>query len=91
MTKAMRSALARLEAGGIDARQFLALWRNEAPPLLAELPPRFGGLLDALLMRLEAAASFAGERCSFSHQALLEELAHWLDRAEARLAACRKS
>lgn len=86
MTDAMRSALQRLAEGGISARQCVAVWRSDAPPALAELPPRYGEVLDALLMRLESSASFAGESCSFSQQALIDELGVWLAKAEARLA-----
>lgn len=89
MTRSLRIALERLAQGGISARQCVALWRADAPPALAELPPRFGDVLDALLLRLESAADFAGESCSFSQQALIDELGVWLDKAEARLGAAR--
>lgn len=85
MTRSLRSALERLAGGHISAHQCVAVWRADAPPALAELPPRFGEVLDQLLMRLESSAGFAGESCSFDQQALIAELSLWLDRAEARL------
>ncbi|MCB1917914.1 MAG: hypothetical protein KDG52_19655 [Rhodocyclaceae bacterium] len=86
MTRSLRSALDRLAQGGISVHQCVALWRADAPPALAELPPRFGEVLDQLLMRLESSAGFGGASCSFDQQVLLDELALWLDKAEARLA-----
>ena len=90
MTRSLRTALERLVAGRISVRQCVALWRSDAPPALAELPPRFGEVLDLLLMHLESSAGFGGESCAFSQESLLAELERWLDRAEARLAKQRK-
>ena len=90
MTQSLRAALQRLVEGRISVRQFVALWRSDSPPALAELPPRFGEVLDALLMHLESSAGFGGESCSFDQGVLLGELEVWLDRAEARLASHRK-
>ncbi|MCB1957499.1 MAG: hypothetical protein KDG55_17600 [Rhodocyclaceae bacterium] len=86
MTHSLRAALERLNQGRLSALQCVALWRNDAPPVLACLPPQYGDVLDQLLMRLESGAGFSGESCSFSQQALLDELGVWLDKAEARLA-----
>ncbi|MCB1895549.1 MAG: hypothetical protein KDF95_09860 [Rhodocyclaceae bacterium] len=86
MTRSLRSALERLAGGHISAHQCVAVWRADAPPALAELPPRFGEVLDQLLMRLESSAGFAGESCSFDQHALIAELSLWLDKAETRLA-----
>jgi len=87
MTGSLRVALERLRQGRISALQCAALWRADAPPALAELPPRYGEVLDLLLMRLESSAGFAGESCSFDRDALLRELGVWLDKAEARLSS----
>ncbi|WP_313315693.1 hypothetical protein [Pulveribacter sp.] len=55
--------------------------------LLAALPPRYGEVLLGLLDRLEAGALFTEESCSFSHQALVDGLGQWADKAQAALAA----
>ncbi|MCB1909379.1 MAG: hypothetical protein KDH15_18605 [Rhodocyclaceae bacterium] len=86
MTRSLRSALQRFAGGHISAHQCAALWRADAPPALAELPPAYGEVLDQLLMRLESSAGFGGASCSFDQQALVDQLALWLDKADARLA-----
>ncbi|MCB1886396.1 MAG: hypothetical protein KDH20_02205 [Rhodocyclaceae bacterium] len=86
MTQSLRAALERLQQGHLSAMQCVAVWRSDTPPLLARLSPRYGEVLDQLLMRLESGAGFAGESCSFSQQVLIDELGVWLDKAEARLA-----
>ncbi len=55
--------------------------------LLAALPPRYGAVLLGLLDRLEAGALFTEESCSFSHQALVQGLQQWADKARAALDA----
>ena len=55
--------------------------------LLAALPPRYGEVLLGLLDRLEAGALFTEESCSFSHQALVDQLQQWADKARAALVA----
>ena len=89
MTQTLHAALQRLAEGRMSVRQFVALWRSDTPPVLAELSPRFGEVLDALLLHLESSAGFGGDSCSFNQQALLDELQVWLQRADARLAERR--
>ena len=55
--------------------------------LLAALPPRYAEVLLGLLDRLEAGALFTEESCSFSHQALVDALRQWADKAGAVLDA----
>ncbi len=55
--------------------------------LVQALPPRYGEVLAGLLDRLEAGALFTEESCSFSHQALVDALQQWVDKARAALAA----
>lgn len=55
--------------------------------LLAALPPRYGDVLLGLLDRLEAGALFTEESCSFSHQALVDSLQLWVDKAGKALAS----
>ncbi|SDM05050.1 hypothetical protein SAMN05428957_10214 [Oryzisolibacter propanilivorax] len=55
--------------------------------LLAALPPRYTEVLLGLLDRLEAGALFTEESCSFSHQALVDALRQWADKAGAVLDA----
>lgn len=59
-------------------------WRAEHA-LIAALPPRFGQVLEALLARLESAAMFGEESCSFSAADLRGELQVWLTKAERAL------
>jgi hypothetical protein len=66
--------------------QMLTEWRAETG-LVAALPPRFGEVLEAILTRLESAASFGEESCSFSVGDLRGQLSLWLDKAAARLGA----
>ena len=40
---ALRLAIERLRSGSLSTRQFVAVWRNETGPLLAELPSRYAG------------------------------------------------
>lgn len=54
--------------------------------LLDALPPRYAEVLHGLLDRLESAALFAEESCSFSQTELLDSLQLWLDKAAQQLA-----
>ena len=80
-----RQALEQLRTGAIDTRAYLALARATAP-LLAALPPRYAEVWHTLLDRLESAALFTEESCSFSPSDLWANLALWLDKAEGQLA-----
>lgn len=77
-------ALADFRAGGIDVHAFARACRAETA-LLAALPPQFGEVLDALLMRLESSGLFSEESCSFSREDLLRQFDTWLEKARARL------
>ena len=90
MTDSLRLAIARLLRGSISTAQFVAVWRNDAGPLLAELPPRYAEVLDGLLMRLESAALFSEESCSFSRTELIDNLSLWVDKAESYIAGLRR-
>lgn len=90
MTDSLRLAIERLRRGSLSAGQFVALWRNDTGPLLAELPPRYAEVLDGLLMRLESAALFSEESCSFSRTELVDNLSLWLEKAEAYIAGLRR-
>lgn len=67
-----------------SASQLILCWRAE-PALLAALPPRYGEVLESLLTRVESAAAFGEESCSFSLNDLSAQLALWLDKAERQL------
>ena len=58
-----------------------------AAALRAQLPERFGTVLDELLNRLESSALFSEESCSFSQGELLDSLQMWLDKARPHLPA----
>ena len=55
--------------------------------LLAALPPAFTTVWSDLLNRLESGAMFNEDSCSFSQSQVLDSMALWLDKAEARLSA----
>ena len=57
----------------------------ETDTLLAALPPAFTTVWSDLLNRLESGAMFNEDSCSFSQSQVLDSLALWLDKAEARL------
>lgn len=91
MTVSLRLAMERLRSGNLSTRQFVAVWRNDTGPLLAELPSRYAEVLDSVLMRLESSALFSEESCSFSRTELIDNLALWLDKAEAYIAGLRRT
>ena len=81
-----RSDLRQLADMRLTSHAFSAAARGHGA-LLAALPPRYGEVLLGLLDRLEAGALFTEESCSFSHQALVDGLGQWADKAQAALAA----
>jgi hypothetical protein len=81
----LQAALDDLESGRMDATAFCRVARATRVP--SELPARYGEVLGALLDRLESAALFDGESCSFSQHDLLANLREWLAKARERLAA----
>lgn len=90
MNASLRLAIERLRSGSLSTRQFVAVWRNETGPLLAELPSRYAQVLDSILMRLESSALFSEESCSFSRAELIDNLALWLDKAEGYVSGLRR-
>ena len=78
----LRDALTQAPAP--TAAERARAWRAERE-LLAALPPRYGQVLEALLSRLESAAMFGEESCSFSAADLRGELTVWLTKAERAL------
>ena len=83
--QALESSLAELRAGLRRVPAWTAQARDCAA-LLAALPPRFQEVWLGLIDRLESAALFSEESCSFSQTDLLDSLQMWLDKARARLA-----
>jgi hypothetical protein len=79
----------------------LAIARSQADPrslidtlprargLLPALPPAFGPVLDGIEQRLQSAALFGEESCSFSLADLHDAMATWIDRARLRLEQAR--
>ena len=63
----------------------LSACAQAATALRAQLPERFGTVLDELLNRLESSALFSEESCSFSQKDLLAGLQLWADKARERL------
>ncbi len=76
--------LRRSLGAGVELAELIACWRSE-PGLVAALPARFGEVLEQILTRLESAAAFGEESCSFSVGDLRQQLSVWLDKAETRL------
>ncbi|WP_066738427.1 hypothetical protein [Cupriavidus sp. D384] len=77
----MRQALDAHLAGTLPPGELIARWRAAAPSLT--LPPVFGQAMEELLRRMEMAAVFAQDSCSFSSTAVTEQLGKWLDKAGA--------
>lgn len=82
----MRQALDALCQGQMDPMAFGAQARR-AEALLGALPPRYREVWLDLIDRLESAALFTEESCSFSPAARTATLQEWLDQATARLNA----
>jgi len=80
----LRSALADHRAGELPADELAQALRGEAA-LLARLPPRYTEALEEILVRLESAALFSEESCSFSQRDLIEALEAWLTKAQQQL------
>jgi len=82
--KRLRAALAEHRAGELAAAELAQTLRGETA-LLARLPPRYAEALEEILVRLESAALFSEESCSFSQRDLVEALDTWLTRAQHQL------
>jgi hypothetical protein len=82
----LQHALADLQRGRMPVAAFCAAWRAQTS-LLADLPPRYGQVLEDLLGRLEASSLFTEESCSFTHEDLHAGLTTWLQKAQQILAA----
>lgn len=84
----LQQLTAALNALGPD--DALSPWAREAqrhwPTLQSALPPVYLEVLQGLLDRVESAALFGGESCSFSQSELLQLLQQWTTRATAHLA-----
>ena len=81
---ALTDGLLQLRSGALTVAAFSRLAQNQAG-LLAALPPTFGPVLLHVLDRLESAALFGEESCSFSQTELLDSLQQWLDHAQRQL------
>ncbi|MBA4328791.1 MAG: hypothetical protein C0428_11235 [Polaromonas sp.] len=81
----LADGLLQLRGGALDVAAFARLARGQTA-LLAALPPPFASVLQHLLDRLESAALFSEESCSFSQKELLDSLQQWLDHAQGQLA-----
>lgn len=77
---ALRQAYAQLQRDAMRPAEFSALARQQTN-LLDALPGPYTELWHQLLDRLESAALFEQESCSFSQSELHESLQLWLDKA----------
>jgi len=82
----LQQSLAELQQGRLQVASFCTAWRAQ-PGLLADLPPRYGQVLEDLLGRLEASSLFTEESCSFSQEDLHTGLTVWLQKAQQALAS----
>ena len=80
----IREALAASRAGTLPVSGLAGALRGEAA-LLAALPPRYGQVLEDVLVRLESAGLFSEESCSFSQIDLLANLDIWVDKATRQM------
>ena len=76
----MRAALEEHLAGKLAAPALVSAWREATPGLT--LPPAYGQVRDELLRRMEMAAAFAQDSCSFSSTAVTDQMMLWLSKAE---------
>lgn len=81
---ALQNALQQLRNDGMRVSDFAQL-ADQQQGLAAALPARFNEVLSQLLNRLESAALFTEESCSFSQKELLDSLQLWIDKARLQL------
>lgn len=81
----LRATLEQLRNDALSVRDFCGLARRPKP-WLGQLPEAYAEVWDNLLDRLESAALFSGDSCSFSQSSLLDSFAMWLDKAEQKSA-----
>jgi hypothetical protein len=84
----LRDTFTALQNSRLTVTAFCRTWRSQTA-LLADLPPRYGQVMEDLLGRLEAGSLFTEESCSFSQEDLLANLTAWLDKAQQALNASR--
>ena len=82
----LQTALGQVQHGHLRASAFSDSAQAQTA-LLQALPPRYAEVLHDLLNRLESGALFSEESCSFSQQALLENLQQWTEKAQTWLQA----
>lgn len=82
--EALQAALQQLRDDGIRVSGFAQLAAQQQR-LAQALPARFNEVLSQLLNRLESAALFTEESCSFSQKELLDSLQLWIDKARLQL------
>jgi hypothetical protein len=82
----LQIALNSLQSRSMTISAFCQTWRAQSG-LLAQLPPRYGQVMEDLLGRLEAGSLFSEESCSFSQEDLHANLALWLDKVQQALGA----
>jgi hypothetical protein len=80
----LQTGLQQLRSGTLTVAAFSRLARDQTG-LLARLPAPFEPVLQHLLDRLESAALFSEESCSFSQTELLDSLQQWRDHAQRQL------
>jgi hypothetical protein len=83
---ALARAAQALRAGVCTTASFAQSVRD-ARALIDALPPAYERAMNEIVTRLESAALFGGESCSFSHTELYDALNVWIEKARGKLNA----
>ena len=84
----LRDTVKLWNAGGVSAthlRSTLANATQQNATLLGSRLATYEQVLDQIMARIEAAANFTVESCSFSHGDFAQALNDWLDKLELRI------
>lgn len=75
----LESLLADWQLGQASSTELITRFREALQ--LAQLPEKYGLVLEGILERIESASLFTEESCSFSKKDLANALQHWLSKA----------
>lgn len=77
----LENLLADWQSGQASSTELITRFRQALQ--LAQLPEKYGLVLEGILERIESASLFTEESCSFSKKDLANALQHWLSKAYA--------
>ncbi len=69
------------QSGHASSADLIARFRQANQ--MAQLPEKYGIVLEGILERIESASLFTEESCSFSKKDLADALQHWLSKASS--------